>query len=113
MTKAIKKIRLPYDAFGSPVQGCLHPDSRNEQQISFDGSTVNSTALVGVQVVRLWASADCHIAFGSTSSTVAIQTNLLLKANSPEYFSLNEDEYIAAVKVTAGSTGTLYITPMN
>lgn len=103
-----KKIRLAIDANGLPISA-LHPDSVNEQLV--ESSTAHlSTSLQGVEVVRVWASADCHIAFGGID-VVAATSNLLLKANSPEYFHLRGDQYISVIQDSA--PGNLYITPMN
>jgi len=106
---AVKRICLPIDANGHPVQGALHPDSKNEIVVAFDASARNLTALT-CQVVRVWATQDCHLAFGG-AGVVALTSNLLLLKNVPEYFSLNGDGYIAAIKDSVA--GNLYITPMN
>ena len=105
---ATKKICLPVDANGVAVQGALHPDSKNETVVAFDATARNAVALV-CQVVRVWATQDCHLAFGG-SGIVATTANLLLLKNTPEYFSFG-DGYIAAIKDTVA--GNLYITPMN
>lgn len=107
---ATKKITLPVDANGFPIQAALHPDSKNEVVVAFDASARNSATLQGCQVVRVWASQDCHLAFGG-SGVIATTSNLLLVKNTPEYFSLNGDGYIAAIKNSLA--GNLYITPMN
>lgn len=106
---ATKRVCLPIDANGNPVQGALHPDSRAEQVVAFDASARNTTVLT-CQIVRVWASQDCHLAFGG-SGIVATTSNLLLLKNTPEYFSIDGDGYIAAIKDTLA--GNLYITPMN
>jgi hypothetical protein len=106
---ATKKIRLPVDSNGFPVQGALHPDTVSEQVVAFDASSRNATSLV-CQVVRVWATQDCHLAFGGPG-VVATTANLLLLKNTPEYFSLNNDGYIAVIKDTLA--GNLYITPMD
>jgi hypothetical protein len=103
-----KKIRLPVDANGFAVQGALHPDTKSETVVAFDANARNASPLA-CQVVRVWATQDCHLAFGGSSVT-ATGANLLLLKNTPEYFSLNDDVYIAAIKDTLA--GNLYITPM-
>lgn len=103
---ATKKIRLPVDANGFPVQGALHPDTPNEIIVSISGASARSTVLP-CQVVRVWCDTDCHIAFGDVG-ILALITSLLLKANTPEYFSMGSDTYIAVI----GTSGSLFITPM-
>jgi len=106
MSRELKKVRLPIDGSGNPVQA-LHPDSANEQIITSTGASQLSASLQGVEVVRVWSDADCHIAFGDIG-VVATATSLLLKANSPEYFSLRGDWYIAVF-----GASHVYVTPMN
>ncbi len=71
------------------------------------GSTSTSSTAVSAQVVRLVATADCHIAFGSAATADA--TSLLLPANMPEYFACDANDRVAVIQDTAG--GALYITP--
>lgn len=71
------------------------------------GSVSTASAAVGAQVVRLLATADCHIAFGA--SPAADAGGLLLTANLPEYFACESTDGVAVI-ADAGE-GSLYITP--
>jgi hypothetical protein len=71
------------------------------------GSVPAVSAAVGAQVVRLVATADCHIAFGT--SPAADATSLLLTANLPEYFACETAEKVAVL--ADSGEGLLYITP--
>ena len=68
---------------------------------SVQSATVDST------VVRLLATADCHIVFDANPA--AAPNDTLLLANQPEYFVFTPGQRIAVIQDSA--TGTLYVTP--
>jgi hypothetical protein len=76
------------------------------QKVAIGSASTLSTA-VGAQVVRLVATADCHIAFGA--SPTADASSLLLTANLPEYFACESTEAVAVI--ADSGEGALYITP--
>jgi len=102
-----RKVTLVYDANGSPVQGSLCPE--DTIIISYDGTTRNADALEAVEIVRLISTTDCHIKFGN-AVVEAVVTDMLLKANLVEYFSLRGNTYIAAIKDVGA--GDLFVTIM-
>ncbi len=71
------------------------------------GSTSAASAPVTAQVVRLVATADCHVAFGPSATADA--SSLLLVANMPEYFACESTDTVAVIRDSAD--GSLYITP--
>lgn len=75
------------------------------QVVNFDAS-VPSAAAVQAEVVRVVATQDCHLAFGL--APVATINDLLLPANTPEYFLLDAGHKIAAIKDS--TLGKLFIT---
>jgi hypothetical protein len=107
----MNKMRLLYDANGFPIQGVFCPNSSLEQTVVFNTPFVPATMRVAVRsgFVRVWSTANCNLAFGD-STVVATVANMLLVANTPEYFAV-PGGYIAVIG-TAGA-GNLYITPMN
>jgi hypothetical protein len=70
------------------------------------GATSAASAETGAGVVRLLATADCHVALGSNPTADA--NALLLPANTPEYFACNGTDKVAAIPDTAA--GALSIT---
>jgi hypothetical protein len=75
------------------------------ERLSF-GATSVASAVLGTTIVRLVASADCHVALGA--APIADSTSMLLPANTPEYFACAAGEKVAAIREAAD--GVLYIT---
>ncbi len=71
------------------------------------GSASTASDVVATGVVRLLATTDCHVAFGS--APVADASCLFLPANMPEYFACGTSDKVAAIRDAAD--GFLYITP--
>ena len=103
-----RRARLEVDGYGVAIQGCLHPCQTIA--IPYTGvAGVNSGPIVA-QVVRIRATTNCYVKF-SSSSVLAVNTDMYLPANTPEMFSMAEDTYISAIQVASG--GTLYVTLMD
>ena len=64
----------------------------------------------GAHLVRIAATADCHVVFGSSPNTATTSDALIVSA-MPEYFIVNPG-WKAAV-VVAASTGTVSITEVS
>ncbi len=105
-----RKIRLTYDANGSPVQGSLHPSPTTTTLDIGAASEKNANAFTEIEVVRLIATGNCHVKFGN-ATVVAIATDMYLASGREEYFTLRGDTFIAVIRDIA-STGKLFITPM-
>jgi len=97
------KIRMVMDAYGQPVQGALRPRIGGSQNVAYAGAGVSfhSTLLVNAEVVRLVATTDCHLRFGDFDHPTALVTDMLVKANQPEYFALRGSTYIAVCRDSA------------
>lgn len=77
------------------------------QALAFTGTSAQSSALgATTTMVRLIASAACHVAFGTNPT--ATTSNMYLAANVPEYFGVTPSTKIAAIQVSGG--GNLNIT---
>ena len=101
--------KLPKSIEGDQVQ-CLRPAT--SQTVSIGGSSQASSAFAaGVLVVRLIATNNCHIQFGSSPTAVANGTDLFLPSFIPEYFRVEDQEQVAVIQDSA--SGTLHITEMN
>jgi hypothetical protein len=70
------------------------------------GATPAASAETGSQVVRLLATVDCHVAFGTNPT--ADGSALCLPANLPEYFACDSRDKVAVVRDS--TDGVLYIT---
>ena len=87
---------------GNPIPG-------QSQIVPFTG-TAAASAEVGANIVRLYASSDCHIRITETG-VAATTSDLFLPAGVAEYFTTSA----AKVKVSAiqsAVSGNLYISPM-
>jgi len=102
-----RKVTMVVDGNGVATQGALHPLSTTI--IAFtDTAGVNADSFVA-EVVRLIATEDCYVKFGD-GDIVATSSDMLIKANQPEYFTLRGEGYISAIRVT--SSGNLFVTVM-
>ena len=105
---ATRKVVMVTDGNGVAVQGALHPKST---------TAIAYTAVAGVnatpfacQVVRLHSTTDCYVKFGDLSTLAALVTDMFLKANTPEYFTMRGNSRISAIRDSV--SGTLYVTEM-
>lgn len=80
------------------------------QVIVMDTESQATTAITNTSVIRVLATADCHIVVGV--SPTATLSDLYIPANVPEYFEIGQDgnNQLAVVQDSAG--GTIYITEM-
>jgi hypothetical protein len=86
-----------------PIPRALAPGT--SQDVSFDASAQSIAFAAGTRMVRLCATQPCRVAFGSNPTAGA--TDLLLPANTVEYFKATDGQKIAALKQS--SAGTLNI----
>jgi hypothetical protein len=71
------------------------------------GSQSGQSAAFASTVVRVVASVDCHVEFGSNPT--ASTSSMLLPANTPEYFACRPTDKLAVAG--DGTDGALYLTP--
>jgi len=76
------------------------------QNVSYDTSTQSSAFGANTTMVRLVATTDAHVAFGSNPT--ATTSSLRLVAFTPEYFLVDPSTKIAAIK--NATAGTLNVT---
>jgi hypothetical protein len=76
------------------------------QKVAF-GSTSAASAVIGGGIIRLIATADCHVVFGA--SPTADGTCLFLPGGMPEYFACSTSDKVAVIQDSAA--GNLHITP--
>lgn len=68
------------------------------QVVSYDSTTQSTAFATGSVFVRLVASTNCYIAFGTNPT--ATSAGICLIANVPEYFTVTAGQKVAALKVT-------------
>jgi len=103
-----KKIRFARDQGGDPIQGALFPKAT--VVIAFTDTAAKNSDAITAQVVRLISTTDCHIKIHDAADALAVVTDMLVKANLAEYFSMNQKKYISAIRDTA--SGNLFVTVM-
>jgi len=88
---------------------------KTSKVLSISSTTANVT--VGTQgVIRLVASIDCFVVFGSSAPAAVLATSMFLPALSPEYFDVSQfygqgPVFVGAI--TTAASGSLYITACN
>lgn len=70
-----------------------------EQAVSFTTTTQSSAFSAETRIVRLYSTADCHVAFGTNPT--ATTSKMKLKADSPEYFAVPVGQSYKVAAVTA------------
>lgn len=79
------------------------------QKLAFTGTSARSSAFgPHTTVVRVCATADCHIINGPTPTAAADGTCMFLKAGVVEYIGVAPGDKIAAIQDSTG--GNLFIT---
>lgn len=86
------------------------------QKVAYDASVRSAAFGSRTTVVRMIASTDCHVAFGSaaapiTPTALSDGTCVFLKAGIEYYFGVIPSSKVAAIKDSAG--GNLFITEGN
>jgi hypothetical protein len=76
-------------------------------QVVAVGAASTASGPLGGNVVRLIATVDCNVAFGS--APVADGNSLRLSADVPEYFACNATDQVAVIQGAAA--GQLFVTP--
>ena len=100
--------RMPLDENGYAVP-VLRPNT--SQMVAIGAASVQSAAVAATtEIVRLVATVDCFVAFGTNPTAVA-NTSMRLVAGLPELFRINSSAKVAVIQASGG--GSLYITEMN
>lgn len=76
---------------------------------AFTGTTGQSSAFgANTTIVRLHATEDCHVVFGSSPTAVADGTCIFLPADQTEYFGVVGGQKLAVIRDSV--SGNLFIT---
>lgn len=91
----------------------LKPGLTYQVAIGATSAASSNVITFGTKYLRVLATVACNIQIGP-SPTASQTTSLGLAANWPEYLmcSSNNNEKIAVIEVTGGTTGTLTVTEM-
>lgn len=89
-----------------------HYRPRTNRTVAYTGTSARTSAGISAQIraVRLVATTDCFVAIGNSAVT-ATTSDMLLPALTPEYFTLGEGDYVAAIQSATG--GTLHVTELS
>ena len=79
------------------------------QKLAFTATSAQSGAIAGA-IVRVVATQNCHLAFGTSPTANANGTCCYLPANTVQYFAITSGWLIAAIQDSA--SGNLFITVM-
>lgn len=86
----------------------FRPGSTQSAAFTSSSAAISNAVGANTRVVRLVATTDCFVAFGSAPT--ATTSGLFLPAGVPEYFRVDSGDKVAAIRST--SDGTLYVTEM-
>jgi MinD superfamily P-loop ATPase len=84
------------------------PGTTHKKAYTDTSAAIDTAIGAGVYVVRILCTTDAHITFAASPTAVA--TDMLITANTPEYFSVTEGQKVAAIREALD--GDLYVTEM-
>ncbi len=82
----------------------------NTDAVSYDTSTASVAFSSVATHIRVVATTNCHIRFGSNPT--ATTADVYLPAGVVEYFKVDPGLKVAAIKASGASAGVLYVTEM-
>ena len=114
----MKKLILALLLIASPAWGqsltFLSPVTTQTLELGAASAQITTSLGEYVRVVRLHPTEDAHVAFGSSpaagSSVTATTADLLIPADTTEYFLVSPNGFIAVIRDV--STGVVYVTGM-
>ena len=86
---------------------CIYPGTSQKRTVS-SSSAQSSAVGDNTSIVRLHATTDCFVAFGTNPTAVADTGGVFMKADTSEYFMITPGDKIAVIRSSAD--GNLYIT---
>ncbi len=98
-TKAQANLQQSFEAIYAGV---------SQKVVTVVGSTQGSAFTAKTSVIRVFATKDCHLAFGADPTAVADGTNMFLPAGMIDYIGVTPGQKVAAIRDAAD--GVLYIT---
>ncbi len=87
----------------------LRPVTTQTLQIHISSSSITNSLGEYVRVVRLHPTEDAHVAMGASPLT-ATTDDLLVPADTTEYFLVGPNSYIAVI--VSATQGVIYVTGM-
>ena len=107
------KVSLCKEATGESVQGAFVPSTTYKISM-VSGESKGITSNLDSPIVRVLATTDCHIKFGSTTvSGEASVDDLRVPKDTPEYFHRGSHVRVAAKTIDVhGYSGELFVTEM-
>lgn len=100
--------RLALDEEGNLVQA-LSPGTTQTQTYTGTAGVIGN-AISATEVVRIVATTDCFIVFGS--SPTATTSHMFVLANQPEYFRVSDDGTDKVSAIRSSEDGSIYVTEM-
>ena len=107
MTRSIDRGSA-YRANDSIASAFAVPSGAATTALSISGTAAEATGLTQDATYRLWPSVACFVRFAASGD--ATTSDMPLTAELAEWLTLNDLTRLSAI--TAGGTGTLYITKM-
>jgi hypothetical protein len=104
-----KKVRFARDMGSDPIQGALYP--WQTVVIEFSNVAGKNPDPISCQIVRLYTSEECHVAFGDVD-VVATTSDCPLREKVAEYFILAPKQYISAINASGSNNNKLHVTIM-
>lgn len=97
----------PESTYGMPVAGTA-------QTLAFTGTAATSTAFsADIQAVRLVSTVDCWVRVGDNPTAIDTGVDMYIVAGIPETFRIGPRYKVSAVRISGGSSGSLYVTPLS
>lgn len=97
----------PQSTYGMPVAG-------QAQALAFTGTAATSTAFTAdIEAVRIVATVDCWVRVGISPTALDTGVDMYVVAGVPETFRIGPNYKVSAVRLSGGSSGSLYVTPLS
>lgn len=88
----------------------LTPVAGSTIKAAIGATSATSSAVTKSGIYRVWASNNCYVERGSAPT--ASSSTVPMSAEIPEHWNLAAGDKIAAIQMTAGETGNVFITRM-
>lgn len=92
------------------VDVTLKPGRTQKMDLGAASEAIGDAVHAYTNVVRVYATQDCYLAFGSNPTALADGTNMFLPAGQAEYFRVDGSDKVAAIRDSAD--GFVFVTEM-
>ncbi len=106
---ALFVMLIAWPAWGQSLD-FLRPVTTQTLEIHSSSSSITNSLGAYIRVVRLHPTEDAHVAIGASPLT-ATTDDLLVPADTTEYFLVAPNSYIAVI--VSGTQGVIYVTSMS